>query len=68
MTVHCHEAFVRQLSYAVLHLATRHDDRERMLADPRLIPHALEELLRSIPIVRTNFDGAPHATSQPMST
>jgi cytochrome P450 len=30
--------------------AKRPDDRRRMLADPRLIPHAVEELLRVYPI------------------
>jgi cytochrome P450 len=65
MTVHCHKVFARQLSYAMLHLATRPDDRRRMLADPRLIPHAVEELLRVYPIVHTNFDDA--ATTQPDS-
>jgi cytochrome P450 len=35
-----------QLSYSFLHLATHHDDRRRIVADPSLIPSAIEEFLR----------------------
>ena len=42
-----------QLSYAMLHLATHPDDRARIVADPELIPKAIEEILRVYPIVQT---------------
>ncbi|MDT0425992.1 cytochrome P450, partial [Streptomyces evansiae] len=32
-----------QLSYAILHLATHPDDRARIVAEPELIPKAVEE-------------------------
>jgi cytochrome P450 len=56
-----------QLSYAMLHLATHPDDRARIVADPSLIPKAVEEILRVYPIVQTarkavqdmDFHGCP---------
>jgi cytochrome P450 len=56
-----------QLSYALLHLATHPDDRARIVAEPELIPKAVEELLRVYPIVQTarkatqdmDFHGCP---------
>jgi cytochrome P450 len=56
-----------QLSYAMLHLATHPDDRARIVADPDLIPKAVEEILRVYPIVQTarkatqdmDFHGCP---------
>ena len=56
-----------QLSYAMLHLATHPDDRARIVADPALIPKAVEEILRVYPIVQTarkatqdmDFHGCP---------
>jgi cytochrome P450 len=40
-----------QLSWALWHLATTPVDRERIVADPSLIPGAVEEFLRVFPIV-----------------
>jgi cytochrome P450 len=56
-----------QLSYAMLHLATHPADRARIVADPELIPKAVEEILRVYPIVQTarkatqdmDFHGCP---------
>ncbi|GAB5019074.1 cytochrome P450 [Mycobacterium avium subsp. hominissuis] len=56
-----------QLSYAMLHLATHPEDRARIVAEPELIPKAVEEILRVYPIVQTarkatqdmNFHGCP---------
>lgn len=56
-----------QLSYAMLHLATHPADRARIVAEPELVPHAVEELLRVYPIVQTarkatrdmDFHGCP---------
>ncbi|MGO9100218.1 MAG: cytochrome P450 [Mycobacterium sp.] len=56
-----------QLSYAILHLATHSGDRARLVAEPDLIPHGVEELLRAYPIVQTarkatrdmDFHGCP---------
>jgi len=56
-----------QLSYAMLHLATHPADRARIVAEPELIPKAVEELLRAYPIVQTarkatqdmDFHGCP---------
>lgn len=56
-----------QLSYALLHLATHSADRARIVADPGLIPKAVEEVLRVYPIVQTarkatqdfDFHGCP---------
>src|SRR3546814_15048971 len=42
-----------QLSYGMHHLATNPADRERLLADPSLMPSAVEEVLRTFPIVQT---------------
>ncbi|WP_094294195.1 cytochrome P450 [Mycobacterium neumannii] len=42
-----------QLSYAMLHLATHDEDRARIVAEPELIPRAIEEMLRVYPIVQT---------------
>ncbi|MBO3746799.1 cytochrome P450 [Streptosporangiaceae bacterium NEAU-GS5] len=41
-----------QLSYAFWHLATHDEDREKITADPALIPDAMEELLRAYSIVQ----------------
>lgn len=56
-----------QASYAMLHLATHPQDRERIVNEPEIIPHAVEELLRTYPIVQTarkatqdmDFHGCP---------
>ena len=56
-----------QLSYGLLHLATHPADRARIVADPGLIPKAVEEILRVYPIVQTarkatqdfDFHGCP---------
>jgi cytochrome P450 len=56
-----------QSSYALWHLATHAKDRERLVAEPDRIPHAVEELLRAYPIVQTarkatrdaDFHGCP---------
>jgi cytochrome P450 len=56
-----------QLSYAMLHLATHPADQARLVADPELIPKAVEEILRVYPIVQTarkatqdmDFHGCP---------
>jgi cytochrome P450 len=56
-----------QLSYAFLHLATHDADRKRLVAEPELVPHAVEEMLRAYPIVQTariatqdlDFHGCP---------
>jgi cytochrome P450 len=56
-----------QLSYAMLHLATHPADRARIVAEPELIPKAIEEILRVYPIVQTarkatqdmDFHGCP---------
>ncbi len=42
-----------QLSYGMHHLATSPGDRERLLADAELVPVAVEEVLRTFPIVQT---------------
>jgi cytochrome P450 len=56
-----------QLSYAMLHLASHPTDRARIIAEPALIPKAVEEMLRAYPIVQTarkatqdmDFHGCP---------
>jgi cytochrome P450 len=56
-----------QVSYIMLHLATHPDDRARLVAEPTLIPRAIEEMLRVYPIVQTarkatrdmDFHGCP---------
>lgn len=56
-----------QSSYAMLHLAKHPGDRKRIVDEPALIPHAVEELLRAYPIVQTarkatrdaDFHGCP---------
>jgi cytochrome P450 len=42
-----------QSSYIIQHLATHPEDRRRIVEDPALIPHAVEEFLRAYPIVQT---------------
>ena len=42
-----------QLSYGMHHFATAPADRERLAADPSLVPDAVEEILRTFPIVQT---------------
>ncbi|WP_234825441.1 cytochrome P450 [Mycolicibacter senuensis] len=59
-----------QVSYAMLHLATHPADRARLVAEPALTAHAIEELLRAYPIVQTarkatrdmDFHGCPVKT------
>lgn len=56
-----------QLSYTFLHLATHESDRKRIVADPSVIPDAVEEFLRAYAIVQTgrkatrdiDFHGCP---------
>ena len=56
-----------QLSYGIHHLATHPADRDRLVADPSLVPDAVEEILRTFPIVQTarkvaadtDFHGCP---------
>jgi cytochrome P450 len=56
-----------QLSYAMLHLASHPADRAKIVVDPKLIPKAVEEILRVYPIVQTarkatqdmDFHGCP---------
>jgi cytochrome P450 len=56
-----------QVSYIMLHLATHADDRARIVAEPALIPRAIEEMMRVYPIVQTarkatrdfDFHGCP---------
>jgi cytochrome P450 len=56
-----------ELGYAFHHLATHHKDRQRIVAEPALIQHAVEELLRAYPPVQaarmatqdTVFHGCP---------
>ena len=56
-----------QLSYGMHHLATSPGDRERLVADASLVPVAVEEVLRTFPIVQTarkvttdtDFHGCP---------
>lgn len=56
-----------QLSYAFYHLATHPADRHKIVADPTIIPLAVEELVRAYPIVQTariatrdiDFHGCP---------
>jgi cytochrome P450 len=43
-----------QLSYAFYHLANHDTDRQRLIDDPSLVPHAVEELMRAYPIVQTS--------------
>jgi cytochrome P450 len=40
-----------QLGWCFYHLATHPDDRRRLLAEPDLIPSAVEEFLRAYPII-----------------
>jgi cytochrome P450 len=42
-----------QLSYMMLHLATHPEDRRRLVENPDLTAHAVEEMLRGYPIVQT---------------
>jgi len=39
------------LSYSLLHLAINQDDRQRIVAEPAIIPLAIEEMLRAYPLV-----------------
>jgi len=56
-----------QSSYMIRHLATHPVDRKRIVEDPSIIPHAIEEMLRAYPIVQTarkatrdaDFHGCP---------
>ncbi len=40
-----------QLGWCFYHLATHPEDRKRLLAEPELVPSAVEEFLRAYPIV-----------------
>jgi cytochrome P450 len=40
-----------QLGWCFYHLATHRQDRERLIAEPDLVPSAVEEFLRAYPIV-----------------
>jgi cytochrome P450 len=40
-----------QLGWCIYHLATHPEDRKRLVADPSLVPTAVEEFLRAYPIV-----------------
>ncbi|HVW41791.1 MAG TPA: cytochrome P450 [Amycolatopsis sp.] len=42
-----------QSSYALYHLAKHPEHRERLVRDPDVIQHAVEEMLRAYPIVQT---------------
>ena len=42
-----------QLTYGMHHLATNAADRRRLAQDPVLVPDAVEEILRTFPIVQT---------------
>jgi cytochrome P450 len=56
-----------QLGWCFYHLAAHPDDRKRLIAEPELIPSAVEEFLRAYPIVPmarkvttdTDFHGCP---------
>jgi cytochrome P450 len=56
-----------QLSYSFLHLATHEADRKRVVAEPSIIPVAIEEFVRAYAIVQTarkstrdlDFHGCP---------
>jgi cytochrome P450 len=56
-----------QLCYTFWHLATHPADRQRIVADPSILPVAIEEFLRAYPIVQTariatqdiDFHGCP---------
>ena len=48
-----------QLGWQLWHLATHPDDRARIVADPALIPSAVEEFLRAYPIVVDGPQGDP---------
>lgn len=41
-----------QLGYSMRHLATHDADRRRLLAEPELIPSAIEEFLRAYPLIQ----------------
>jgi cytochrome P450 len=45
------DTVVNFLGFAMLHLATHHELRDRLAAEPALIPAAVNELLRRSPIV-----------------
>jgi cytochrome P450 len=51
-----------QSSYALLHLATHPEHRQRVAADPSVIPHVVEEVLRAYPIVQTARKATRDAT------
>ncbi|MGX7680251.1 cytochrome P450 [Jatrophihabitans sp. DSM 45814] len=61
-----------ELGYGFHHLATHPADRDRLVRDPKIIPNALEELLRFYPIVNisrtamadTEIDGCPVKAGQ----
>jgi camphor 5-monooxygenase len=60
------DTVVQFLSFAMLHLARDAENRRALVADPGLIPKAVEELLRRFPVVNiarevtqnTTFEGA----------
>jgi cytochrome P450 len=61
-----------QASYIIRHLATHPEDRKRIVEDPSIIPHAIEEMMRAYPIVQTarkitrdtEFHGCPVKAGQ----
>ena len=48
-----------QLGWQLCHLATHPDDLARIVAEPSLIPSAVEEFLRAYPIVVDGPQGHP---------
>ncbi|MCW2721758.1 cytochrome P450 [Pseudonocardia sp.] len=61
------DTVANQVTYAMHHLATHPDDRAWVVAEPALVPRAVEEVLRVYPIVQTarkatrdtDFHGCP---------
>jgi cytochrome P450 len=51
LTVGSIDTLGSQLGWCMYHLATTPDDRGRLVADPSLVPSAVEEFLRAYPVV-----------------
>jgi cytochrome P450 len=51
LTIGSLDTLKSQLGWCFYHLATREDDRRRVVESPELIPSAVEEFLRAYPIV-----------------
>jgi cytochrome P450 len=51
LTVGSLDTLKSQLGWCFYHLATHDEDRRRLVAEPTLVPDAVEELLRAYPIV-----------------